>query len=271
MEIKQQVEEGIESAFANVDNLPLPEGYRRLLNGVKDTPTRRVIDRAATFLSTPRTCFAFAVDDHHELACLFAGEPREAWSRAADYSAQLHIKYVDKPFKRILGVTPNIYEEIWVAGKAMYKLEPVVADGGELIIHGPHIKEISFVHGKEIARVGYHVRDYFLKQWKQFQHESKLILAHSTNVKGIGTFQNGTEYPRVTVTLATSIPRETCEHINLGYRSLSSIDVRKWKAEADDETLVVEEAGQILYRLKDANNGDTRQTQFVENIETHEQ
>lgn len=112
-----------------------------VVNGVKDTPTRRVIDRAAMFVRVPRTCFAFAVNDHHQLSCLFAGDPRESWSQAADYSARLHINYLKRPAKQILGVTPGIYEEIWVGGKAMYKLEPVVADGGELIIYGPQIRK----------------------------------------------------------------------------------------------------------------------------------
>jgi nickel-dependent lactate racemase len=220
-----------------------------VVNGVKDTPTRRVINRVVEFLPTPRTCFAFAVDAHHQLACLYAGSPEAAWSRAADFSAQLHIKYLDRPYRRVLGLTPTIYEEVWVAGKAMYKLEPIVAEGGELVIHGPQVKAISFMHGKDIARVGYHVRDYFLNQWKRFAHESKLILAHSTNVKGIGTFQDGVERPRITVTLATSLDREICGAINLAYRNVDAIDVERWKE--DEDTLVVEEAGQVLYRLKD--------------------
>jgi lactate racemase len=218
------------------------------INGVKDTPTRRVIDRVVKFLPVPRTCFAFAVDEHHELACLFAGQPEAAWSRAADYSAKLHIRYLDRPYRRVLGLTPPIYEEVWVAGKAMYKLEPVVADGGELVIHGRHVREVSFVHGPAIARIGYHVRDYFVKQWDRFAQEPKLILAHSTNVKGVGSFENGIERPRVDVTLATSIPETTCRAINLGYRNIDQIDVDAWGK--DEDTLVVEEAGQILYRLK---------------------
>lgn len=218
-----------------------------VVNGVKDTATRRVIDRAAEFLQTPRLCLAFAVDRQHQLACLYAGEPKQAWSMAADYSARLHITYVDRPYRRILGLTPPIYEEIWVAGKAMYKLEPIVADGGELVIHGSHIREISFVHGREIARIGYHVIEYFTRQWDRFAHEPKLIMAHSTNVKGIGTFEAGVERPRVAVTLATAIPRVTCDAINLGYRDISAIDVARWRE--DPDTLVVEEAGQVLYRL----------------------
>ena len=220
------------------------------VNGVKDTPTRRVIDRAAMFLDVPRTCFAFAVDDRDRLACLFAGSPEEAWSRAADYSARLHIRYLDRPAERVLGVTPDIYEELWVGGKAMYKLEPVVADGGELIIYGPQIREISFVHGPAIRRVGYHVRDYFLGQWEKFRNEPKLILAHSTNVRGVGSFERGIERPRIAVTLATAIPEELCRAVNLGYTDPRSIDLDAWRRRPARGDLVVENAGQDLYRLQ---------------------
>jgi len=220
-----------------------------VVNGVKDTPTRRVIDRAAELLPTPALCFAFALDAGHRLACLFAGPPKEAWSSAADYSGRLHIARCDRPYRRILGLVPPIYEDIWVAGKAMYKLEPVLADGGELVIYGPHIREFSFMHGREIERIGYHVRDYFTGQWERFAHEPKLILAHSTNVRGTGTFDHGREYPRASVTLATAIPEGACAGVNLGYRDPASIDVDEWRA--DPETLVVEEAGQVLYRLEE--------------------
>ena len=221
-----------------------------VVNGVKDTPTRRIIDRAARFVPTPRTCMAFVVDDHEQVVCLLAGKPEEAWSHAADFSAKLHIHYLRRPYRRILGITPDIYEEIWVGGKAMYKLEPVVADGGELIIYGPQIRTISFVHGEQIRRIGYHVRDYFVKQWDKFRNEPKLILAHSTNVRGIGTFDEGVEHPRIAVTLATSIPEEICRSINLGYRDSQSIDLDRWRSTPGDDTFVVEDAGQVLYRLQ---------------------
>ncbi|HMK39031.1 MAG TPA: hypothetical protein VK569_06795, partial [Bacteroidota bacterium] len=180
----------------------------------------------------------------------FAGSPEEAWSCAADYSAQLHIRYIPSPAGCVLGVTPGIYEEVWVGGKAMYKLEPVVADGGELIIYGPQIREISFVHGAAIRRIGYHVRDYFLGQWEKFRREPKLILAHSTNVRGVGSFEGGVERPRIAVTLATSIPEDVCRAVNLGYRNPGSIDLDAWRRNPGQGDLLVENAGQVLYRLQ---------------------
>ncbi len=221
-----------------------------VVNGVKDSPTRRVINRAAQLITVPRTCFAFTINHRHEIACLYAGDPEAAWSPAADCSAQLHIRYADQPYRCILGITPPIYEEVWVAGKAMYKLEPVVAEGGELIIYGPQVREISFVHGSAIRRIGYHVRDYFVKQWDRFRGEPKLILAHSTNVRGIGEFESGKERPRIAVTLATGIPEETCRSVNLGYRDPRSIDLDHWRKGKGEADFVVEEAGQDLYRLK---------------------
>lgn len=220
-----------------------------VVNGVKDTPTRRVIDRAAQLITVPRTCLAFTVNDEGNIACLYAGSPEEAWSRAADCSAELHIRYLDGPRRRILGVTPAIYEDVWVAGKAMYKLEPVVADGGELIIYGPQVKELSFVHGRAIRKIGYHVRDYFVQQWDRFAAEPKLILAHSTNVRGIGTYGADGEAPRIAVTLATGIPEEVCRSVNLGYRDPRTIDTAEWMAGRGEADMVVENAGQDLYRL----------------------
>jgi hypothetical protein len=76
------------------------------------------------------------------------------------------------------------------------------------------------------------------------------ILAHSTHVRGIGTYINGVEKPRVKVTLATSIPKEICEEINLGYRDPNSINMEDWKNREDEGILFVPQAGEVLYRVK---------------------
>ncbi|HID61845.1 MAG TPA: DUF2088 domain-containing protein [Anaerolineae bacterium] len=216
--------------------------------GTRHTPVRQVIDRAASFIDVPKLCFSLVVRDE-ELAGLFIGTPEEAYEHAADLSAKLHIIYVDKPFKRVLSVMPGMYDDLWTAAKGMYKLEPAIADGGEVIIYAPHITEVSYTHGRIIDQIGYHVRDYFLKQWERFKDYPWGVLAHSTHLRGIGTFENGVERPRIQVTLATGIPEERCRRINLGYLDPATIDIAEWEGREDEGILVVHKAGEMLYRV----------------------
>ncbi len=217
--------------------------------GVKDTPVRRIIHRAAEFVDRPLLCMALVLKGE-ALHGLYIGSYTEAWSAAADLSAQLNIIAVDPPFKRVLSMPSHIYDDLWTAAKAMYKTEPAIADGGEVIIYAPHITEISYTHGKLIDEVGYHVRDYFTKQWDRFKNVSGSILAHSTHVKGAGTFEDGIELPRIHVTLATGIPEERCQRVKLGYLDYKKINVEEWKNREQEGVLFVPHAGEMLYRAE---------------------
>jgi nickel-dependent lactate racemase len=216
------------------------------------TPVRAVIDRAASFIDRPKACFALVVT-HAGLAGMYFGTPEEAWQSAADLSAQTHIVYVDRPFQRVLSIMPEMYDDLWTAAKGMYKMEPAVADGGEVVIYAPHIAEVSYTHGKLIDEIGYHCRDYFLKQWDRFKDYPGGVLAHSTHVKGLGTYdpQTGIESPRIRVTLATGIPAERCTRINLGYLNPKSINLKDWENREREGVLVVPRAGEMLYRIKE--------------------
>ena len=221
--------------------------------GVKDTPVRRIITRAASFVSAPLLYLALVIEGE-EMRGLYIGSLTDAWSQAADLSAQLNITYVDHPFQRVLSAPAERYDDLWTAAKAMYKTEPVIADGGEVIIYAPHITEVSYTHGALIDAVGYHVRDYFLGQWERFRDVPGMILAHSTHVRGAGTYDvaSGVESPRIAVTLATGIPQERCERINLGYRDYRTLDPRAWANREDEGLLLVEHAGEMLYRLSES-------------------
>jgi nickel-dependent lactate racemase len=220
--------------------------------GIKDTPVRRAIDKAMEKVPVPVHCLAMVVNQNADLCGLYVGDVREAWSKAADLSSQVHVKNKKKPFRVVLGRAPAMYDEIWTAGKVMYKLEQVVADQGTLIIFGPHIREVSRTWGKHIERTGYHTRDYFLAQMERFRDIPRGVLAHSTHVRGTGTYENGVERPDVNVVLATSIPRETCDRINLGYMDPSKIRLSDYMGREEEGILFVDHAGEILYRLEQA-------------------
>lgn len=224
--------------------------------GTHTTPVREMIDMAARLVKTPVACFSLVVTGE-AVSGLYFGTPVEAWKSAAELSSQLHIVWIDQPFRRVLSVMPRLYDDLWTAAKGMYKVEPAVSDGGEVVIYAPHISEVSYTHGAEIEKIGYHCRDYFLKQWQRFKDVSRGVLAHSTHLRGKGTYEadTGTERPRITVTLATGISEERCRRLNLDYLDLASVDQDDWQNREQEGIKLIPRAGEILYRLRSAATG----------------
>jgi lactate racemase len=250
--------------------------------GVKQTPVRAAIERAAALIERPKLALCMVArkpttDDRRPttdeaaqrsvvggqrsvvgLAGLYIGTPVDAWSQAADLSAQVHVRYVDRPYRQVLSVLPPLYDDLWTGAKGMYKLEPVIADGGEVIIYAPQLTEVSYTHGHLIDEIGYHVRDYFVKQWERFKNVPWGVLAHSTHLRGIGEYDERGERPRIQVTLATGIPAERCARLGLGYRDPATIRPEEWAGREQEGVLLVPSAGETLYRLRGGN--ETRRT-----------
>ncbi len=216
------------------------------------TPVRALIDEGAALVPADKLAFCVvgeATGDDQALHSISFGDTKASWASAAEVSAATHVTYLDAPVHRVLSLVPKMYADIWTGAKGFYKLEPVVDDGGEVILFAPHITEISAMH-PEIADIGYHCRDYFVKQWDRFKHLHWGVLAHSTHLRGAGTYdaQTGVEELRVQVTLATGIPEEVCRAANLGYLDPDSVDIDSFAA--DPDTFVVHRAGEVLFRLR---------------------
>jgi nickel-dependent lactate racemase len=213
------------------------------------TPVRALIDEAAELVPAEKLALCVVVrSGGTALHAAAFGEPRAAWAAAADVSAQTHVRYLDAPVRRVLSLVPEKYADMWTAAKGFYKVEPVVADGGEVVIYAPHITRISAMH-PEIEQIGYHCRDYFVGQWDRFRHLHRGVLAHSTHLRGAGTWdeQSG-ERCRLRVTLATGIPEDVVRGADLGYLDPAAVDVDAFRA--DGGTLVVPDAGEVLFRLR---------------------
>jgi nickel-dependent lactate racemase len=187
-------------------------------------------------------------DTAARLHAMTFGEPQAAWSAAADVSAATHIRYLDAPVRRVLSILPTKYDDMWTGAKGFYKVEPIVADGGQVVIYAPHIHEISSTH-PQVTELGYHCRDYYVKQWDRFKDYHWADLAHSTHLRGAGTYDEVQgERDRITVTLATGIPEAQAHAVNLDYLNPTGIDPDVWAA--DPDTLVVPNAGEDLFRLR---------------------
>jgi nickel-dependent lactate racemase len=223
------------------------------------TPVRALIDEAASLIPVPRSAVSFVVaGDAHELHGIFAGDVEESWRAAAELSAEVHITYVDRRYDTVLSVVPAMYSDMWVAAKAMYKLEPVVEDGGELIIYAPHVREFSPVHGEDIRRVGYRTRDYIVAHWEDLDGVPWGVLAHSTHLRGSGEYDaiTDTDLPRIRVTLATGISKAECEAVGLGYLDPGLVEPSAYANREREGTLLVPRAGETLFRLRRSNDGE---------------
>lgn len=218
--------------------------------GIKDTPVRAMVHAAAQRLKTPATLAALIVEGH-DLAGVLIGDVYDTWSAAADVSSQRHIQWCDQPYKRVLSCCPPMYDELWTAGKCMYKMESVAEVGGEVVIYAPHLDVVSHVHGKYIYEVGYHILPYFLRDWDRYKHMPLGVLAHSTHVRGSGVMDsNGAERPNVRVTLASKISPQDCARLNLGYLDPATINPADWQNREDEGILYVAKAGEKLYKVR---------------------
>ncbi len=226
------------------------------LIGTLCTPVRALIDRAAEKITVPVACFALVLRKQ-DIAGIYFGSALEAWEAAVQLSAQEHIRWEDRPFRRVLSVLPQMYDDIWTGAKGMYKLEPAIADDGEVVLYAPHITEFSYTHGAFLERIGYHCRDYFLKQWNRFGDVPRGVIAHSTHLIGQGTYDatTGIEALRIKVTLATGIPEERCRRLNLNYIDPNGIRFEDWQGREDEGVKLIPHAGETLYRLQ---NGESR-------------
>ena len=220
--------------------------------GTGITPVRELIDLAAAKISVPVSCFALVLKGS-EMAGIYFGAPKEAWASAAEHSSETHIQWVNRPFRRVLAVVPEMYPDLWTGAKGMYKSDPAIADGGEVILYAPHITEASYIHRGFLNKIGYHCAEYFLKQPKRFAEIPRGILAHSIHLYGQGSYDAASraEKPRIHVVLATSIPETQCRELNLGYVDHRTINLEEWKNRESEGIKLIPHAGEILYRLKD--------------------
>lgn len=220
--------------------------------GQVETPARKLIEAAADLVPARvislNSVVSRAPDGRLITYALFAGDIRESFRRAAGVSRETHIRYTGRKYKRVIALLDPHYDELWVGGKASYKLGAVVEDGGELIIFAPHLNKLSETHGALIEKYGYapleSVRD--MLGVSQELRENLCIAAHLAHVAYAGRIDaNGNIVPRYRITMASGLDEQTCKRVNLGYLDYRTFDYET----TDPDTLIVNDAGRDLYKV----------------------
>jgi len=221
--------------------------------GQVETPTRRLIEAAADLIPAriiSLNTVVSRIDGDLVIYALFTGDIKEAFRRAAAVSRQVHIRYTGRKYKRVIALLDPHYDELWVGGKASYKLGAIIEEGGELIIYAPHLTKLSETHGELIERYGYapleSVRD--MLGVSQELRENLCIAAHLAHVAYAGRLdQHGQVVPRYQIKMATGLDEATCRRVNLGYLDYRTLDYEAMRE--DPDTLVVADAGRDLYQM----------------------
>lgn len=223
--------------------------------GRVETPTRHMIEAAADLVPARIISLNSVVtrteDERLRTHALFCGDFREAFRQAAEVSRQVHIKYTGRKYKRVVALLDEHYDELWVGGKASYKLGGIIEEGGELIIYAPHLRAISETHGLLIEKYGYAPIDR-VREMVALSTELRsnlAVAAHLAHVSYAGSRdETGKVIPRYTITMASALDEATCRRVNLGF-----MDHRQFRREdyaQDPDTLVVERAGRDLYLVE---------------------
>jgi lactate racemase len=220
-----------------------------------ETPTRHMIEAAADFVPArviSLNSVVFRGDDLRlRTHALFAGEVRQAFRRAAEVSKHVHIRYTGRKYRRVVALLDEHYDELWVGGKASYKLGGIIEEGGELVIYAPHLRAISETHGLLIEKYGYAPIDRVREMVAlSTELQSNLaVAAHLAHVSYAGQRDEaGQVVPRYRITMASALDESTCRRVNLGF--LDHREFRQKDYEADPDTLVVERAGRDLYLVE---------------------
>ena len=139
-------------------------GMERIM-GRADNPVRRVLNYAADhFLSQMpvvyvQTVVGRAADGGLATRGLYVGDDAECFSLASDLSLQVNFEMLDKPLRKaVVYLDPHEFHSTWLGNKAVYRTRMALADGAELIVLAPAVKEFGEDRTIDalIRKYGYH-------------------------------------------------------------------------------------------------------------------
>lgn len=139
-------------------------GMERIM-GRADNPVRAVLNYASDhFLRNlpivyVQTVVGRKADDTLAVRGLYIGDDSECFYRAAELSLKVNFEIVSEPMRKaVVYLDPHEFHSTWIGNKAVYRTRMALADGGELIILAPAVREFGEDKGIDtlIRKYGYH-------------------------------------------------------------------------------------------------------------------
>ncbi len=195
-------------------------GMERIMGRAK-TPVRSILEYASTHFAQElpivyiQTVLSKGDDGEMKLRGLFIGDDFECFQKAAELSLETNFIMVEKPIKKcIVYLDPKEFASTWLGNKSVYRTRMALADGAELIVLAPALKE--FGEDKTIdsliRKYGYANTPAILKAVEENAdiQENLGAAAHLIHGSSEGRFS-------ITYCPGDHITKEEIESVNYGY------------------------------------------------------
>ncbi len=203
-------------------------GMERIM-GRAINPVRNVLNRACDeFLrQVPivyvQTVVGRAKDGGLAVRGLYIGDDLECFLEAAELSLKVNFEMLDKPIKKaVVYLDPQEFHSTWIGNKAIYRTRMALADGAELIVLGPGVKEFGEDEGIDamIRKYGYHGTPATLKA----VNENADLAA---NLSAAAHLIHGSSEGRFRIVWCpASLSREEIEGVGFAYGELQAMTKR---------------------------------------------
>ena len=124
-------------------------GMERIM-GRADNPVRRVLNYAADHFAKHLpiiyvlTVVAQGPDGQLIVRGLYVGDDMECFNLAAQLSLKVNFQILDEPLKKVVVyLDPSEFKSTWLGNKSIYRTRMAIADGGELVVLAPGLKEFG--------------------------------------------------------------------------------------------------------------------------------
>jgi len=203
-------------------------GMERIMGRAKN-PVREVLNYASDrFLKNIPIVYVHTVVGRNaqgRLAVrgLFIGDDVECFHRAADLSLEVNFEMLDRPIqKAVVYLEPHEFKSTWLGNKAVYRTRMALADGGELIVLGPGIKEFGEDKAIDalIRKYGYRGTPFTLEAVEKHPELASDLSAAAHLI-------HGSSEGRFTITYCPgSLTQQEIESVGFRYADLAAMTAR---------------------------------------------
>ncbi len=225
-------------------------GMERMM-GRADNPVRKILNYASShFISDLPVVYVHTVvgrDDNENLVVrgLYIGDDEQVFTRAADLSLKVNFTVLDKPVKKVVVyLDPAEFKSTWLGNKSIYRTRMAIADGGELLVLAPGVKE--FGEDPEIDQL---IRKYGYFGTAETLQNLKENKDLEGNLSAAAHLIHGSSEGRFTITYCPGhLTKREIEKVNFRYGSLKNMLV-KYNPASMKEGYNLQEDGEVVFYI----------------------